>query len=92
MLTSDEDRTPGGHPVVVLAYDYWQSRFNADPKIVGQKILINNFPMTICGCKRGRVCWTIAGRTAEGPIAVSDAEGDGGLGRRGFARRLFASG
>ncbi len=49
VLTSEDDRTPGGHPVVVLAYDYWQSRFNADPKSVGQKIVINNYPMTIVG-------------------------------------------
>jgi predicted permease len=49
VLTADDDRTPGGHPVAVLAYEYWQSRFNGDPKVVGQKILINSYPMTIVG-------------------------------------------
>ena len=49
VLTVDDDRTPGAHPVVVLAYEYWQSRFNRDPKVVGQKILINSYPMTIVG-------------------------------------------
>ena len=49
VLTTDDDRTPGGHPVAVLAYEYWQSRFNGDPKIVGQKILVNDFPMTVVG-------------------------------------------
>ena len=49
VLTVDDVRTPGAHPVVVLAYEYWQGRFNADPKVVGQKILINSYPMTIVG-------------------------------------------
>jgi len=49
VLTPEDDKTPGGHPVAVLAYDYWQSRFEGDPKIVGQKILVNNFPLTIVG-------------------------------------------
>ena len=38
-----------GHPVVVLSYDYWESRFARDPKVVGKKILVNNYPMTIVG-------------------------------------------
>ena len=49
VLTAADDRTPGGHPVAVLAYEYWQSRFNGDPKVVGQKIFINNYPMSIVG-------------------------------------------
>ena len=38
-----------GHPVVVLSYDYWVSRFARDPKVMGKKILVNNYPMTIVG-------------------------------------------
>ena len=34
---------------VVLSYDYWVSRFDRDPKVVGKKILVNNYPMTIVG-------------------------------------------
>ena len=49
VLTVDDDRTPGAHPVVVLAFEYCQSRFDRDPKVVGQKILINSYPMTIVG-------------------------------------------
>src|SRR4051794_8153432 len=26
-ITPDDDRVPGAHPVVVLTYDYWTSRF-----------------------------------------------------------------
>lgn len=44
-----DDRVFRGHPVVVLSYDYWVSRFNRDSEIVGQKILVNNYPMTVVG-------------------------------------------
>ncbi|MDX1980699.1 MAG: ABC transporter permease [Bryobacteraceae bacterium] len=47
--SGEDDRVYQGHPVVVLSYDYWLSRFAADPKIVGKKILVNNYPMTIVG-------------------------------------------
>ena len=45
----EDDRVKEGHPVVVLGYDYWTNRFSNDPKVVGTKILVNNYPMTIVG-------------------------------------------
>ncbi len=36
LLTAAEDQTPGGHPVAVISYDYWTSRFGRDPKAVGR--------------------------------------------------------
>jgi predicted permease len=47
--SQEDDRVYQGHPVAVLSYDYWVRRFNADPKVIGKKILINNYPMTIVG-------------------------------------------
>src|SRR5262249_37822471 len=47
--SEEDDRVYQGHPVVVLSYDYWANRFAGDPKIVGKKILVNNYPMTIVG-------------------------------------------
>jgi predicted permease len=44
-----DDRQYKGHPSVVLSHDYWVSRFNADPKVLGQKILVDNYPMVIVG-------------------------------------------
>ncbi len=44
-----DDRVYKGHPVVVLSYPYWQARFGADPGVIGRKILVNNYPMTIVG-------------------------------------------
>jgi predicted permease len=47
--SQEDDQVYQGHPVVVLSYDYWRSRFVEDPKIIGKKILVNNYPMTIVG-------------------------------------------
>jgi predicted permease len=47
--SQDDDQVYSGHPVVVLGYDYWTRRFNRDPGVVGRKILVNNYPMTIVG-------------------------------------------
>ena len=44
-----DDRVYKGHPSVVLSYRYWTTRFNSDPAVVGQKIVVNNYPMTIVG-------------------------------------------
>jgi predicted permease len=48
-FTPDDDRTESGHPVVVLSYDFWQTRFAGDPRIVGKKIIVNGNNMTILG-------------------------------------------
>src|SRR5436190_2546902 len=45
----EDDQAYNGHPVVVLGYDYWVSRFARNPGVVGKKILVNNYPMTIVG-------------------------------------------
>jgi len=45
----EDDQVYGGHPVAVLSYAYWTRRFARDPNVVGQKILVNNYPMTVVG-------------------------------------------
>ena len=47
--SAEDDQVYQGHPVVVLGYDYWVRRFNRDPLVVGKKILVNDYPMTIVG-------------------------------------------
>ena len=44
-----DDRTYKGHPSVVLGYAYWVSRFASDPGVIGQKIVVDDYPMTIVG-------------------------------------------
>jgi len=47
--SEEDDRNYQGHPVVVLSYDYWHTRFNRDPGVVGKRMLVSNYPMTIVG-------------------------------------------
>ena len=47
--SQDDDQVYQGHPVAVLSYDYWVRRFSRDPGVVGRKILVNNYPMTVVG-------------------------------------------
>ena len=49
LLGADDDRTPGAHPVVVLGHGFWTRRFAADPRAVGQTLLVNGQRMTVVG-------------------------------------------
>jgi len=48
-FTPDDDRVPGGHPVAMLGYAYWQSRFAGDQSIVGKPLAVNGHNFTIVG-------------------------------------------
>ena len=48
-ITPGDDRLAGAHPVVVLTYDYWKSRFNGNAAILNQTVLLNGHPMTVVG-------------------------------------------
>jgi predicted permease len=48
-ITEDDDKIPGGHPVLVISHHYWQKRFAGDPAIVGKSIVVNGHPFTIIG-------------------------------------------
>jgi hypothetical protein len=45
--SEEDDQVYKGHPVVALSYDYWMTRFAGDKSVVGKKVLVNNYPMTI---------------------------------------------
>jgi predicted permease len=47
--SQEDDQVYRGHPVVVLSHSYWINRFAGDPGVVGKKILVNDYPMTIVG-------------------------------------------
>jgi predicted permease len=49
ILTPEDDRTPDGHPYVVLNYAFWISRFYGDPSILGKTLTVNNYPFTVVG-------------------------------------------
>jgi predicted permease len=43
-----------GNPVVVLAYDFWQSRHNGDPRVVGATIRLADHRVTVIGVAQPR--------------------------------------
>jgi predicted permease len=48
-LRPDEVATPGTAPVVVISYDYWQTRFAGAAGAVGQTVRVNGIDVTIVG-------------------------------------------
>jgi len=48
-LVASDDVIPGGHPVVVLGHGFWQRRFGADPRVVGETIKVNSHAFTVLG-------------------------------------------
>lgn len=48
-LLPSDDVVPGGHPVVMLSYGYWQRRYGGDPAAVGREIRLNGRSFTIIG-------------------------------------------
>lgn len=49
LLTPDDDKTIGGHSVVVLSHDYWRTRFELTPAILNDTLVINGQAMTVIG-------------------------------------------
>ena len=47
-FTKEED-LPGGARVVVLSHGLWQSRYGADPSMLGKSIVLNSDPYTVIG-------------------------------------------
>jgi predicted permease len=45
---SGEDQ-PGAPPVAVITYGTWQTRFGADPRMLGRKLILNSEPYTVVG-------------------------------------------
>lgn len=46
---ADEDDQPGGRPVTILSYGFWQQHFAGDPNIAGKEILLDDKPHVVIG-------------------------------------------
>lgn len=49
VITTDDDKTPGAHPVAVISQGLWQGRFAGDPNIIGRQLLLNGNNFTVIG-------------------------------------------
>jgi predicted permease len=48
VFTREEDQ-PLSAPVILIGYDLWQRRFNADPNIVGKQLMVSSRSTTVLG-------------------------------------------
>jgi predicted permease len=49
LIDRTDDVNPGGHPVVVLSAAYWRNQLAADPGVIGRKVMVGGYPMTVIG-------------------------------------------
>jgi predicted permease len=49
VLTEADDQNPGGHPVAVVSYAWWQQRLGGNPSVVGKTIKIDETTYNIVG-------------------------------------------
>lgn len=49
LLTTEDDKAAGQHPVVVLSHGFWTRRFAADPNVIGSTLGVNGQSMTVVG-------------------------------------------
>ena len=49
VLNDADDQTPGGHPVAVASYSWWQRRFAGNPSILGKPVTIGSNTYVIVG-------------------------------------------
>ena len=52
-ISSEDDKTPGAHPVAVISQGLWQRRFAGDPNVVGRQLLLNGNVFTVIGVLPG---------------------------------------
>jgi predicted permease len=48
-ISPADDQLAGGSSVAVISYKYWRERLAGDPAVVGEKIIVNNYPFTVIG-------------------------------------------
>src|SRR5262249_12223476 len=49
VISTDDDVTPGSHPVAVMSYKWWQQRFGYDPNVIGKGVIVNGRNYTVIG-------------------------------------------
>ncbi len=51
----------GADPVVVISYEFWQTRFASSPSVLGQTVRVNGQPLTVIGVTPPRFQGTVLG-------------------------------
>ncbi len=95
LLTPDDDQAPGAQRLAVLSHAYWTERFNQNPALLNQAILVNGVPLTIVGVAPPGFHGTTFGSTPKifVPISLRELLTPGWTGlaeRRNYWIYLFA--
>ncbi len=69
-FTPSDDQVPNGHPLAVLSYNYWKTRFAGDPAIINKTLVINGHNMTVVGVAQAGFDGIDFGQTAKVFIPV----------------------
>jgi predicted permease len=70
VFSPEDDKTPDGHPYAVLSYRYWKTRFAGDPNVIGQKLIVNGYPITVVGVSQAGFEGTDPGYTTDVRIPI----------------------
>jgi predicted permease len=49
VLVDSDDGKPGGSPVAILSYGYWQRRLAGSLNAIGRKLSVNGYPLEVVG-------------------------------------------
>jgi len=49
LFSDGDNRTPQGHPLAILSYDFWRNRLGGDPAVLGRVLLVDEQPLTVIG-------------------------------------------
>jgi predicted permease len=71
VIVPADDVKPGGSPVAVLSYDYWQRRFAGDRNVIGRKLAVNGFPLEIVGVAERGFQGLYRGRVADAFVPLT---------------------
>ncbi len=49
LFDDGDDRTPGGHPLVIVSHAYWKTRFDQSSSVLNDTLVVNGQSLTIVG-------------------------------------------
>jgi putative ABC transport system permease protein len=49
VISAEDDRLPGAHPVAVISYKCWRQRFGGEAGVIGKNVIVNGQGYTIIG-------------------------------------------
>ncbi|OFW40520.1 MAG: hypothetical protein A3J29_07850, partial [Acidobacteria bacterium RIFCSPLOWO2_12_FULL_67_14b] len=71
LFTPEDDKTVGGHFVAVISHDYWRTRFELNPAILNETVIVNGQAMTVVGVAPRGFTGTTLGNNPEVFVPVT---------------------